>query len=50
MWANKGAFRDLSKASPQTAQNLPLNKNEDANLETDHQIMITVANDISNSQ
>ncbi|KAL0715373.1 hypothetical protein Bca4012_064695 [Brassica carinata] len=49
MWANKGALRDLSRGAPQTAQNLPVNKNEDANLEAD-QMMVTVANDISNSQ
>ncbi|ESQ30316.1 hypothetical protein EUTSA_v10011695mg [Eutrema salsugineum] len=49
MWANKGALRDLSKGAPQTAQNLPLHKNEDANLEAD-QMMITVASNISNSQ
>ncbi|KAJ4882148.1 GATA transcription factor 28 [Raphanus sativus] len=49
MWANKGALRDLSRGSPQTAQNLAINKNEDANLEAG-QMMVTVANDISNSQ
>uniref|UniRef100_A0A1J3E2J4 GATA transcription factor 28 n=1 Tax=Noccaea caerulescens TaxID=107243 RepID=A0A1J3E2J4_NOCCA len=48
MWANKGALRDLSKGAPQTAQNLPLNKNEDANLEADQMMM--VASNMSNSQ
>ncbi|CAH8331938.1 unnamed protein product [Eruca vesicaria subsp. sativa] len=40
---------DLSRGAPQTAQNIAVNKNEDANLGAD-QMMVTVANDISNSQ
>ncbi|XP_023641826.1 GATA transcription factor 24 isoform X2 [Capsella rubella] len=49
MWANKGTLRDLSKVPPpQTPQNLPVNKNEDPNLEADQ--MIGVAGDMSNSQ
>ncbi|EFH59549.1 hypothetical protein ARALYDRAFT_479637 [Arabidopsis lyrata subsp. lyrata] len=49
MWANKGTLRDLSKVPPpQTPQHLPLNKNEDPNLEADQ--MNGVADDISNSQ
>lgn len=54
MWANKGALRDLSRGAPQTSQNLQVNNEvsnmqEEANLEAD-QMMVTVANDISNSQ
>ncbi|KAJ4894196.1 GATA transcription factor 24 [Raphanus sativus] len=49
MWANKGALRDLSKAPPpQITRNQPANNNDDSNLDAD-QMMVVVADDISNS-
>ncbi|KAJ0264619.1 GATA transcription factor 24 [Hirschfeldia incana] len=49
MWANKGALRDLSRAPPpQITRSQPADKNDDSNLEAD-QMMVVVADDISNS-